>query len=139
MHYSEEDTDKVARALLQEIVPHTDKATILALEGDLGAGKTTLTKSLGKLLGVQETIVSPTFVIAKFYQTTHHEFKTLVHIDAYRIESDDELDPIKFSSIISTPDTLVVIEWPERISTIPDTAYRYRVTHVGDARHIQKL
>ena len=62
-------------------------ASILALYGDLGAGKTTFTQTLGEILGIKEDITSPTFVIMKRYQTANESFRSLIHIDAYRLNS----------------------------------------------------
>lgn len=89
--------------------------TIIALYGDLGAGKTTFVQTLGQLLGVREQITSPTFTIMKGYETTDTEFEQLVHMDAYRIDDITELGPLRFAEILDTPNTLVCIEWAERI------------------------
>lgn len=94
-----------------------DRAVVLALQGDLGAGKTTFVQELARQLGVTDTVTSPTFAIMKQYQTTHTEFSDLVHIDAYRIETLDELGPLRFAEVLVQPNTLMCIEWPERIST----------------------
>ena len=138
MKYSEADVEKVAKSLLKEFKVYPDRATILALEGDLGAGKTTLTKAIAKELGVAETVISPTFVIAKFYETSG-PFKRLAHVDAYRIESEDELRVLNWKDILSEPETLVIIEWPERIAgSIPEGCTRYRIEHDGDERFIKR-
>ena len=135
--FSESEVGDIAEKLYQYMQPKRDKATVVGLSGDLGAGKTTLTKELGKILGVAEEIQSPTFVIAKFYKTNHDDFAELIHIDAYRIEEISELKPIGWESIINRPNTLVVIEWPERISTaLPQDIIRFSIWHEGDMREI---
>lgn len=99
------------------------QATVIALSGNLGAGKTTLVQALGAHLGVVETITSPTFVVMKRYDTTDELFTTLVHIDAYRIEDAQEMEVIGLQNILNQPGTLICIEWPEKIPTlIPPTA-----------------
>jgi tRNA threonylcarbamoyladenosine biosynthesis protein TsaE len=110
------ELDEFAR----EISAHAKKdagvsAVVLALHGDLGAGKTTFTQALGRLLGVAEPIVSPTFTIMKGYETTDDVFTHLIHMDAYRIDELSELGPLRFSELLVTPQTLFVIEWAERI------------------------
>lgn len=96
-----------------------DSAQVLALRGDLGAGKTAFVKELATLLGVVGEVTSPTFVIMKSYAIPAHAFlKTLVHIDAYRIESDDEMHVIKFEELLADTGNLVCIEWPEKIEKI---------------------
>ena len=91
-------------------------ACILALSGELGAGKTAFTKMLASELGVSESVPSPTFVIAKFYDIAGHpRFKRLIHADMYRINSTDELRPLGWEQLLGDPQNLIVVEWPERI------------------------
>jgi tRNA threonylcarbamoyladenosine biosynthesis protein TsaE len=98
----------LAKALKQ------DKATVVALHGDLGAGKTTLTQFIAEALGVKEDVVSPTFVIQKSYETKDPEIKKLVHIDAYRIEKPEEFRTLRIEDTLRDPDSLVIVEWPKQ-------------------------
>ena len=114
----EAKTAEVAAELLAQLVPGK-RATVLALRGDLGAGKTTFTRELAKHLGVEEKVTSPTFVIMKVYQLlAEQKFRHLVHIDCYRLESSSELDHLGFEELVTDPENLVVIEWPERVQDI---------------------
>lgn len=115
---AETDLDEVVREVLAQVTPHDDRATVLALRGDLGAGKTTFTQHLARALGVHEPVTSPTFVIMKGYELLDQPFAQLVHIDAYRIEAEAELQVLGFESVLSTPRTLVVIEWSEKLPTL---------------------
>lgn len=99
-------------------LPASSTACVLALHGDLGAGKTTFVQTLARYLGVDDTVTSPTFVIMKSYHTTHELFTQLVHIDAYRIDDIDEMRPLRFREILAAPESLVCIEWAERIETL---------------------
>jgi tRNA threonylcarbamoyladenosine biosynthesis protein TsaE len=138
--YQESDIPEIAQQMLATLAPSEHGATIVALEGNLGAGKTTVTKSIAALLGVQETVVSPTFVIAKFYPTVHDTFETLVHVDAYRIESLDELGPLGWEKLLQQPKTLIIVEWPEKIAgALPDNTHHFIITHSGDQRTIKQL
>lgn len=103
--------------LLQRVVCQKSlNATVVGLKGDLGAGKTTFVQSVARVLGVSETVPSPTFVIARFYPIVQNSaFTRLVHVDAYRIESEDELRPLGWSTILSDPKNLVFVEWPEKL------------------------
>ncbi len=99
------------------VITHT--AAVIALTGDLGAGKTTFTQQLAIYLGVTETVVSPTFGIMKGYELSgHSHFDQLIHIDAYRIETIDEVGPLRFEELFETPRTLICLEWPENIAAI---------------------
>ena len=91
-------------------------ATVIALQGDLGAGKTTFVQALGRRLGVGEVITSPTFTILKSYETTDSDFHTLLHMDAYRIDDEAELGPLRFAELLATAHALFCIEWPEKIT-----------------------
>src|SRR6185295_9824226 len=90
------------------------QATVVGLQGDLGSGKTTFTKIIGKLLGIEETIQSPTFVIQKIYKAKHPIFKKFYHLDLYRIDDPKELNIFHLDEIFNNPENLIFIEWPER-------------------------
>lgn len=79
---------------------------IVALDGELGAGKTTLTRGLGAALHVRGTVTSPTFVLARTHPRPEGE-PPLVHVDAYRLGSAAELDDLD----IDFPGSIVVVEW----------------------------
>jgi len=101
-------------------------STIVALQGNLGAGKTVFVKGAAEYLGVPDTITSPTFVIVKLYaipEGTAAPWKKLVHIDAYRLESEDELNSIDWKNLASDPKNLIIIEWPEQVGLgVPERA-----------------
>ena len=93
-----------------------EKAKVLLLDGDLGAGKTTFTKALAELLGVPATKVSsPTFILKKEYNTEHSSFKKLIHVDAYRFNTPDEAKVLRLSDDMEASDTLIAIEWPTKM------------------------
>ncbi len=98
-----------------DVLPVVSGATVLALHGDLGAGKTTFVQTLARTLGVSETVTSPTFVVMKSYELEADNFTSLIHIDAYRIETNDEMRPLGFTELLSQPKTLICIEWAEKI------------------------
>ena len=114
----------IAREVLASCV-QKETATVIALTGDLGVGKTAFTKELAKILGVSHEVTSPTFVIMKSYSiSTHPFFKTLTHIDAYRIESEDEVRVLGFAELLKDPTQLICIEWPEKIKNSMPTDAR---------------
>ena len=94
------------------------KATVVVLQGELGSGKTAFAKALGKMMGINEHIVSPTFVIMKSYNIDWKGFKKLIHIDAYRLESESELLSLGWNKLVANPEHLILIEWPERVESI---------------------
>ncbi|MCD8028723.1 MAG: tRNA (adenosine(37)-N6)-threonylcarbamoyltransferase complex ATPase subunit type 1 TsaE [Erysipelotrichaceae bacterium] len=90
---------------------HLFEGAILTLNGELGVGKTTLTKGIGQGLEVKKIINSPTFTIVKVY----HGNKTLYHFDAYRLEGQNE--ELGFEEMFED-DGVCVIEWPQYIEDI---------------------
>lgn len=96
----------------------SDTAVIVGLFGDLGAGKTAFVKKCAEHFGINETIISPTFIIEKIYKLpskAKSPWKHMIHIDAYRLESADELRHLGFEELRNDPNNLIFIEWPERI------------------------
>jgi tRNA threonylcarbamoyladenosine biosynthesis protein TsaE len=132
-----EELSTIGKEVLARSVPKEHAQTI-ALSGDLGAGKTAFVKLLAKELGVTEDVTSPTFVVMKSYAIPEHPFlKTLTHIDAYRIESDDEMRVLGFKELLSDPTRLIAIEWPERIAgVIPEDAERIGLVLQGEVRTV---
>lgn len=117
---SREEMGVVARTWLRTLVRASSGATIIALRGDLGAGKTTFVQCAALSLGVKE-LTSPTFVIQKKYSIQHSDFKTLIHIDAYRLEGGQELHILGFDDLAADPANIIFIEWPERVADIVPT------------------
>ena len=112
-----EELRLVAAELCQDLkMLVADKAAVLALHGDLGAGKTSLVQLLAKQLEVNETVTSPTFVIMKKYAAK--DGLALIHIDAYRIEEIDEMRVLGFEDALRQKHTIICIEWAERISEL---------------------
>ncbi|HSE34551.1 MAG TPA: tRNA (adenosine(37)-N6)-threonylcarbamoyltransferase complex ATPase subunit type 1 TsaE [Candidatus Paceibacterota bacterium] len=110
-----DELDRFAQEILARI-PKRTEASVIALSGELGAGKTAFTKSLAKALGIAEQVLSPTFVLMKSYDVSAGRFRRLVHIDAYRLDNPSEFSALRFGEIEKDPRTLVAIEWPERLA-----------------------
>lgn len=126
--------DAVATELLSTLSRGVG-ATVIALSGDLGAGKTTLTQAVARKLGVVESVISPTFVIMKEYPVATGPYCRLVHIDAYRLESAAELERLGWREILADAGTLVLIEWPEKVpEAIPADALLVSLSHIDDAQ-----
>src|SRR3989338_1477842 len=123
---------KTASDFLKTLTP-LEEATIVALQGELGAGKTTFAQEVGHLLGVSEKIHSPTFVIVKVYEIAWQGFKNLIQIEAYRLEREEELLHLGWQKIIAEPENLVLIEWPENVpNLIPSNARKISFKHIDE-------
>ena len=99
------DTKAIAKSISCYIKP----GDIILLNGDLGAGKTTLTKYLCDNWQVGDVVCSPSFTIIKEY--TGKDFK-IYHADLYRLTSEDELIEIGFEEILNDQSSVKIIEWP---------------------------
>lgn len=108
--------------------------TVFALRGELGAGKTTFAKGLLKELGVKKEAVSPTFTLLKQYNLSGNwKGWTLYHFDLYRLKSAQDFVNEGFSEIFKEPKSIILIEWPERISDIlPKERIDVSFRHSGD-------
>lgn len=120
-----EELKSFAEKVLAENPAQENGARVLALSGNLGAGKTAFAKMSAEILGVPGEITSPTFVIMKRYDISHSTavlgFKSLIHIDAYRLESGNKLLKIGFEEMLADKENLIIIEWPERVPLVIPT------------------
>jgi tRNA threonylcarbamoyladenosine biosynthesis protein TsaE len=113
---SPKQTKKIGELLAQAILAGrpAKRARVLALRGDLGAGKTNFTQGFAAGLGIKGTVNSPTFVILKKYPLKNcGTFKTFYHIDCYRLGSSADLAHLGVESILNDPADIVAIEWPD--------------------------
>jgi len=122
--------EKVANVLVGIHSARTEgRATVILLEGDLGAGKTTFTKSLAGKLGIDsESVHSPTFILKKEYSGTHGVWKRLVHIDAYRFTHPEEAKVLRLEEDLKDQSALVIVEWPSKMTYLKaDMTIEFRV------------
>ena len=116
---------KETKELAKELVKSLKAGQVIGLSGDLGAGKTAFTQGLAKALGVKSIVNSPTFVLMKVYEAQHKVIKTLVHIDAYRLDEGSNLEALGIEEYMADPQTLVVVEWVEKIKKIMPKGTKY--------------
>lgn len=99
-----------------KLVPFVERARIVAFMGPLGAGKTTLIRALARAIGINEPVVSPTFMYVVLYQLP--DKRTLYHFDLYRVLSLTQFYDAGFNEYLHQPNSIVFIEWPEVIQSI---------------------
>lgn len=118
--YSPDEMEIFAREWVNTVKPKTT-AYLVALKGDLGAGKTTFVQGVARVFKVTEHVTSPTFVIQKKYLLQGQSFERLVHIDAYRFNEPKEVDVLSLEETLADPGNIVFIEWPEKVpGLLPD-------------------
>ncbi len=129
-------TAEETRALAGRLAAALPPGSVLALHGDLGAGKTTFVQGLALGLGIQESVTSPTFAILSLHRGVG---KTLVHVDAYRIQGGRALEDLMIDDFLNPP-WWVVIEWPENVADwLPADALHLDLTHAPGQRHSIRL
>ena len=122
-------------ALGRRLAARLEPGDVVALQGDLGAGKTHLAKGIAAGLGVDPaTVTSPTFTIVQ-----EHGDGALLHLDLYRIESDDELARLGLDELLDG-DAVALVEWPERGGAwLPERTVWLRLAHLGgDRRRVEE-
>lgn len=118
---SAEETFDFGKELGKEAVP----GQVICLDGDLGTGKTVLTKGIAAGLGIEEPVVSPTFTIVQIYEQGRIP---LYHFDVYRIDDPDEMEEIGYREYFYGKG-LTIIEWSGLIEDIlPKDALRIRIS-----------
>lgn len=135
------ETGKIATDLAKKIRSDKlgKKAVVIALEGELGAGKTVFAKAFAKALGIKTKITSPTFVILKRYSfplTKNSKLKTenfLYHIDTYRLKDHRDLEALGINEIFRDPHHIILIEWADRVQKIlPKNHIKIHFDHVDE-------
>jgi tRNA threonylcarbamoyladenosine biosynthesis protein TsaE len=129
--HSPEETIAFGRALASRLTP----PRLVLLSGDLGSGKTTLSKGIISGLGAaaEEDVTSPTFTLVHVF----HNHAKVYHVDLYRVEQFRDLETLGIEDVLSDP-AVIVIEWAERFSLVSDwPRFLVRLEHLeGDSRRI---
>jgi tRNA threonylcarbamoyladenosine biosynthesis protein TsaE len=123
------------RALAAEFARTLPPDVTLALHGNLGVGKTTFVQGLARGLGITESVTSPTFNIF----TLHRGPTNLLHLDAYRLETAQQVEDLLLADFMNSPWCLAV-EWPEKIADwLPPGTLHVELGIAPDERHTLKL
>lgn len=126
-----EETRKIGEILGQTI----KGGAVIALTGNLGAGKTAFVKGLAKGLGIKSTVTSPTFLLIKKYgiQKARPKIESFYHIDCYRLENEKKLQFLGVEEILNDKRAVVAIEWPEKIKKLlPKSAIKIKFSRMSE-------
>ena len=123
---------------------------VLCLYGELGSGKTTLTKGIAQVFEIKKRIKSPTFTLMNIYPVETRETGALaklklfnrvniVHIDTYRLQDEQELIDIGAEDYLGAEDAICIVEWPEKIEGLLKNkkCVKIRIEHDKNGRRIQ--
>lgn len=128
---SSQETKELAKEILKDL-----SSNLICLYGPLGSGKTTFVQGLARALGIKKRIISPTFILLREYDIKSLKFKIknskLIHLDCYRINSEEDIKSIDLSELWSDNKNLVVIEWAEKLKRIlPKQRIDIKFEHVS--------
>ena len=124
------------RQLAAEFATALPPVATLALHGDMGVGKTTFVQGLARGLGVPERVTSPTFAI---YTVHRGGTRALVHLDAYRLENEHQIESLLLEEFLVSPYCLAV-EWPDKIAGwLPADAWHLTLSIEEGDRHKLQL
>lgn len=133
-------TAKQTSGLARKLAKDWQGGQIVALSGELGAGKTSFAQSIAKYLQIGQPLVSPTFTIWQEYDCQHPTIKKLLHIDAYRLSSGQDLLALGIDDWTKRLDCLIIIEWPEKVADwLPRRAQIINFQHQPPGRLISWL
>lgn len=123
------------RALGAQLAPHLGPGAVVLLRGSLGAGKTTFAQGVAAALGVTAFVPSPSFVLEREYGLA--DGRRLIHLDFYRLESAAEVVDLGVADEWGSPDTIVLIEWPEHAGPVlPRDVIAVEIAVTDDVRHV---
>jgi len=134
LSHSPEDTQRFAKEQALELTRiGNGEPIVVALEGELGAGKTTFTQAFAEALGVHEHLKSPTFVLLKHYELRITNYEFLYHIDCYRLKDSQDLKVLGIEEILGNSKNIVLIEWAERVADIlPKNHWVIHIDHISE-------
>jgi tRNA threonylcarbamoyladenosine biosynthesis protein TsaE len=127
---SEKETTLVAARIAKTL----RGGDVIALEGELGAGKTTFVRGLARAFGIRARVTSPTFLLMRCYSLPRAKVRRgirhLCHVDAYRVRGASALQEIGIAEHLASPDTVTLIEWAERVEKLlPANAIRVHIRY----------
>ena len=123
---SQDELPQVAEAVIRAL----GRRTVVALRGEMGAGKTTLIREIVAQLGATDTVTSPTFALVNQYKGSGN--RTIYHFDFYRIEELREAYDLGYEEYFYSGD-ICLVEWPEKIEPLlPENTIQVRITVDSD-------
>lgn len=127
---SAEETEKFAQKLAKKY----QNGGVLALSGNLGAGKTTFTKGFAHGLRIKNKIISPTFILIKQYDLSFTKKARFYHIDLYRLENPEDLENLGLNELFTNPKNIILIEWAEKLKKLPQKIVNITFEYISESK-----
>ncbi|MFA6307473.1 MAG: tRNA (adenosine(37)-N6)-threonylcarbamoyltransferase complex ATPase subunit type 1 TsaE [Patescibacteria group bacterium] len=126
------NNQRETEAIATKLAKNLKGGELLALSGNLGAGKTVFVQALAKALGIKENITSPTFVLMKVYDLKKAKINKFVHVDCYRLYRREDLLEIGLEDYLIHDNIIVAIEWADKLRSLPDRAIKINIELLKD-------
>lgn len=128
------DSDEQTLAMGIALAPALQDGMVVALVGDLGCGKTVISRGIARGLGITEAVTSPTFTVAQEYRRPDGKF--LYHLDMYRIPDEEAALAFGIDEFLFRPNAITLVEWPEQIAGLLDSPRRLtiRFQHLAEGQ-----
>lgn len=131
----ESTTDEMTEALGRSLAGSLRGGDVIALHGDLGAGKTVMARGIARGLGIEEAVTSPTFALVQEYDGTALRF---CHIDLYRLDTPDAAIAIGIDEYLNDERSVTAVEWAERLGNLcPKDAIEITISTTSGGRRIE--
>lgn len=129
------DSPEQTRAIAATLVNQLPDRAVVALHGDLGAGKTCFVKGMALALGIQEAVTSPTYTLIHEYQAP----RPLFHADLYRLADEADTSSIGLEEYLDMPRGITAIEWPERAGNLIPADAVHVTLELGDQHYQRRI
>lgn len=127
---SPEETRKIAARLASKV----KGGEVFFLYGDLGSGKTTFTSGFINYFQKNKRVLSPTFIIVRHYEIDKHPIQRIYHMDLYRLTEETEVSGMGIAQLTSEPQSVTMIEWPEKIENLVGNRINIRLKIINDTQ-----
>ena len=140
---TQEVGERLAKNLIQKRsgVRNRQTSAVIALQGELGAGKTTFVQGFLRGMGMKRHAQSPTFIIMRRHGLPKRPggFKNIFHIDAYRLKNPDHMKALGFEAIVQDPQNVILVEWPELLKKLLPRHTTWIMLQHGAKENIRRI
>lgn len=136
MNYISNNT-RESKEIARNLASNLKGGEVICLYGELGAGKTVFVQGMLEYLLPGKRVLSPTFIIVRHYKVNHKIIKYFIHVDLYRTSNIKEIKDLEFFEFIHKPDSIVAIEWAEKLGNLlPEKKIDIDIKNIDENKRI---